>query len=201
MDYVNRLDNFDGPAVGAIAVDAELFEEAFAIFKKFNLNVQAVNVLLDNIHNIVRAVEFASHVEEDEVWSQVRIAQGLVHMGKGLLTLNPYHSDRFLLSNYYSWEVPLCVVLPCYGHAASDATLDKNLKPLLVPVRVGQAVDVVGQAGRHKTIIGKQTHTTPFLLATGDRAELATEKYLPLSSVLEGFVILKPNPEMQRWRL
>ncbi|KDO49599.1 hypothetical protein CISIN_1g0026961mg, partial [Citrus sinensis] len=28
----------------------------------------------------------------------VRIAQGLVHMGKGLLTLNPYHSDRFLLS-------------------------------------------------------------------------------------------------------
>ncbi|KAJ6734149.1 26S PROTEASOME NON-ATPASE REGULATORY SUBUNIT [Salix purpurea] len=26
----------------------------------------------------------------------VRIAQGLVHLGKGLLTLNPYHSDRFL---------------------------------------------------------------------------------------------------------
>lgn len=29
---------------------------------------------------------------------QVRIAQGLVHLGKGLLTLAPYHSDRFLLS-------------------------------------------------------------------------------------------------------
>ncbi|KAK2365656.1 26S proteasome non-ATPase regulatory subunit protein A [Trifolium repens] len=28
----------------------------------------------------------------------VRIAQGLVHLGKGLLTLNPYHSDRFVLS-------------------------------------------------------------------------------------------------------
>ncbi|CAN1230226.1 26S proteasome non-ATPase regulatory subunit 2 homolog A [Linum perenne] len=28
----------------------------------------------------------------------VRLAQGLVHLGKGLLTLNPYHSDRFLLS-------------------------------------------------------------------------------------------------------
>ncbi|MBA0852958.1 hypothetical protein Goshw_011858 [Gossypium schwendimanii] len=28
----------------------------------------------------------------------VRIAQGLVHMGKGLLTLNPYHSDRLLCS-------------------------------------------------------------------------------------------------------
>ena len=40
MDYVNRLDNFDGPAVGEIAVGSELYEEAFAIFKKFNLNVQ-----------------------------------------------------------------------------------------------------------------------------------------------------------------
>eukprot|EP00475_Leptophrys_vorax_P034731 TRINITY_DN56473_c0_g1_i1.p1 TRINITY_DN56473_c0_g1~~TRINITY_DN56473_c0_g1_i1.p1 ORF type:complete len:919 (-),score=143.56 TRINITY_DN56473_c0_g1_i1:348-3104(-) len=75
MDYVNRLDNFDGPAVGEIAVGSELFEEAFAIFKKFNLNVPAVNVLLDNIGSIPRAVEFANRVEEPEVWSQVGKAQ------------------------------------------------------------------------------------------------------------------------------
>ncbi|KAL6570700.1 26S proteasome non-ATPase regulatory subunit 2 A [Orobanche gracilis] len=74
-------------------------------------------------------------------------------------------------------------------------TVDENLKPLSVPVRVGQAVDVVGQAGRPKTITGFQTHSTPVLLAAGDRAELATEKYIPLSSILEGFVILKKNPE------
>lgn len=55
-------------------------------------------------------------------------------------------------------------------------TLNENLKPLLVHVRVGLAVDVVGQAGRPKTITGFQTHTTPVILATGDRAELATEK-------------------------
>ena len=29
----------------------------------------------------------------------VRIAQGLVHMGKGLLGLNPFHSDKSLFSN------------------------------------------------------------------------------------------------------
>ncbi|XLR37495.1 hypothetical protein HN51_024244 [Arachis hypogaea] len=75
MDYVNRLDNFDGPAVGEMAVEAQLYEEAFAIFKKFNLNVQAVDVLLDNIHSIDRAVEFAFRVEEDAVWSQVAKAQ------------------------------------------------------------------------------------------------------------------------------
>ncbi|CAJ2653424.1 unnamed protein product [Trifolium pratense] len=75
MDYVNRLDNFDGPAVGEMAVEAQLYEEAFAIFKKFNLNVQAVNVLLDNIRSIDRAVEFAFRVEEDAVWSEVAKAQ------------------------------------------------------------------------------------------------------------------------------
>jgi clathrin heavy chain len=75
MDYVNRLENFDGPAVGEVAVDAQLYEEAFAIFKKFNLNVQAVNVLLDNIRSIERAEEFAFRVEEDAVWSQVAKAQ------------------------------------------------------------------------------------------------------------------------------
>lgn len=101
-------------------------------------------------------------------------------------------------------------------------TVDENLKPLSVPVRVGQAVDVVGQAGRPKTITGFQTHSTPVLLAAGDRAELATEKYelfnliiiglvsmvesllkscfflyryIPLSPILEGFVILKENPD------
>ncbi|KAK7849835.1 clathrin heavy chain 1 [Quercus suber] len=75
MDYINRLDNFDGPAVGEVAVEAQLYEEAFAIFKKFNLNVQAVSVLLDNIRSIERAVEFAFRVEEDAVWSQVAKAQ------------------------------------------------------------------------------------------------------------------------------
>jgi 26S proteasome regulatory subunit N1 len=73
-------------------------------------------------------------------------------------------------------------------------TFDENLKPLPVSVRVGQAVDTIGQAGRPKTITGFQTHTTPVLLGFTDRAELATEDYLPLSPILEGFVILKPNP-------
>lgn len=50
---------------------------------------------------------------------------------------------------------------------------------LPVPVRVGQAVDTVAQAGRPKTITGFQTHTTPVLLSVGERAELGTEKYIP----------------------
>uniref|UniRef100_A0A1I7W6A6 RPN1_C domain-containing protein n=1 Tax=Heterorhabditis bacteriophora TaxID=37862 RepID=A0A1I7W6A6_HETBA len=47
-----------------------------------------------------------------------------------------------------------------------------------VTVRVGQAVDVVAQAGKPKTITGFQTHTTPVLLAYGERAELTNDEYL-----------------------
>ncbi|GLT86845.1 hypothetical protein SLE2022_049590 [Rubroshorea leprosula] len=144
----------------------------------------------------------------------VRIAQGLIHLGKGLLTLNPYQSDRFLLSPIaFAGLITMlhtcldmkALILGKYHYVLYFLvlamqprmlmTVDENLKPLSVPVRVGQAVDVVGQAGRPKTITGFQTHSTPVLLAAGDRAELATEKYIPLSPILEGFVILRENPE------
>jgi 26S proteasome regulatory subunit N1 len=52
-------------------------------------------------------------------------------------------------------------------------------------------VDVVGQAGRPKTITGWQTQTTPVLLANGERAELEDEQYISLASTLEGVVVLK----------
>lgn len=74
-------------------------------------------------------------------------------------------------------------------------TLDTDLKPLPVTVRVGQAVDTVGLAGKPKSITGFQTHTTPVLLAAGEKAELATDEWLPLSTLLEGVVILKKNPD------
>ncbi|KAG4170297.1 hypothetical protein ERO13_A12G139150v2, partial [Gossypium hirsutum] len=143
---------------------------------------------------------------------RVRIAQGLVHMVKGLLTLNPYHSDRRLCS-------PTALAgLVTMLHACLDMksiilgkyhfvlyylvlamkprmliTLDKNLEPILVPVRVGKAVDVVGQVGRPKTITSFQTYSTPILLATSEKTKLATEKYVPFSPILEGYIILIEN--------
>ena len=70
-----RLDNFDGPAVGEIAVGYEMFEEAFEIYKKFNLKVPAIKVLLDNMEDLDRANEFAAKVDESDVWSCLASAQ------------------------------------------------------------------------------------------------------------------------------
>ncbi|KAG9307203.1 hypothetical protein G9A89_017031 [Geosiphon pyriformis] len=144
----------------------------------------------------------------------VRIAQGLLHMGKGTISINPYHSDRQLMSpiaiagllatliaftdtktlilGKHHWFL---YYLTTAMYPRFLITLDENLKSLPVTVRVGQAVDVVGQAGRPKTITGFQTHSTPVLLAHSERAEIATEEYISLSHVLEGFVLLRKNPD------
>ena len=176
------------------------------------------------------------HAKDSNNLFMVRIAQGLVHMGKGTMTLNPYHSDHQLLSPvavagllgcivacldvkntllgkshyllyslapaiqvcmffryFYNWNVSFKIFL--FSKPRMLVTFDENMRPLPVPVRVGQAVDVVGQAGKPKTITGFQTHTTPVLLSHGERAELATEEYLPLTPIMEGFVILRKNPD------
>uniref|UniRef100_A0A0K2TJN2 26S proteasome non-ATPase regulatory subunit 2 n=1 Tax=Lepeophtheirus salmonis TaxID=72036 RepID=A0A0K2TJN2_LEPSM len=153
------------------------------------------------------------HSKDHHNLFMVRIAQGLLHMGKGTLTLNPYHSDNQLmspvavagllgtimafldvkqtiLSKSHYLLFGLCTAM----QPRMLVTFDENLSPLTVSVRVGQAVDVVGQAGKPKTITGFQTHTTPVLLSCGERAELATEEYIPMTPIMEGFVILKKNP-------
>ncbi|KAL7731870.1 hypothetical protein ACLKA6_017447 [Drosophila palustris] len=153
------------------------------------------------------------HSKDPSNLFMVRIAQSLTHLGKGTLSLSPYHSDRQLMNpmavaglmatlvslldvknlilnrSHYL----LYTLVPAM-QARMLITFDEELNQLQVPVRVGIAIDVVGQAGKPKTITGFQTHTTPVLLAIGERAELATDEYISLTPVMEGFVILKKNP-------
>ncbi|EQC40714.1 26S proteasome regulatory subunit N1 [Saprolegnia diclina VS20] len=145
-----------------------------------------------------------------------RIAQGLLHMGKGLITLHPFHSDRLIMSRvavsgllavlHASLDMEKTIFdnshyfLYCIVTAMQPRmliTVDEDGNPLPVSVRVGQAVEVVGQAGRPKSITGFQTHNTPVLLNVKDRAELATDEYLAHTNVLEGVVILRKNPDFK----
>lgn len=111
MEYINRLDNYDAPDIANIAISNELFEEAFAIFRKFDVNTSAVQVsckdpvlltcfksyfwasdwhavvifpgqvLIEHIGNLDRAYEFAERCNEPAVWSQLAKAQ----LQKGLV--------------------------------------------------------------------------------------------------------------------
>lgn len=75
MDYINRLDKYDAPDIANIAIGAELFQEAFTIFSKFKLNVDAITVLLEHLHSIDRATEFAERINTPEVFSKLAKAQ------------------------------------------------------------------------------------------------------------------------------
>lgn len=179
------------------------------------LGLAAAGTNNSRVAGLLRQLSEFYHREANHLFV-VRIAQGLLHMGKGLMTLHPFHSDRLILS-----RVAVSGILTVL-HAALDMehtildtshfilytlatamqprmliTVDEDLNPLPVSVRVGQAVEIVGQAGRPKSITGFQTHTTPVLLNVKDRAELATEEYLPHTNVLEGVVILRKNPDYQ----
>jgi 26S proteasome regulatory subunit N1 len=146
----------------------------------------------------------------------VRIAQGLLHMGKGLLTLHPFHADRMLLSSpslggmlvllhsclslketLLDKSHYLLYYLTCSMNPRMLITVGEDMSWRPITVRVGQAVETVGQAGKPKRITGFQTHTTPVLLGVTDRAELGTEEVLSVSSIVEGVVIVTDNPDYQ----
>lgn len=159
------------------------------------------------------------YIKSPDTLFMVRIAQGLLHLGKGALTLSPFNVERTVLSNtaLASLLTISVALLDPRAFILNDSTtetshellyyltpavkpkmlvtIDENLQPLKVNVRVGQAVDVVGQAGKPKTITGWVTQSTPVLLNYGERAELENDEYISLSNSLEGVVILKKNPE------
>jgi len=158
---------------------------------------------------LLRQLASYYHRDQNSLF-MVRIAQGLLHMGKGTMSIHPFHTDRQILSQVAAAGLLTVLVamidakdfilsnshyllyfIVTAMHPRFLVTLDEDLKPLQVNVRVGQAVDVVGQAGRPKTITGWQTQSTPVLLAYGERAELEDERYISLASCLEGLVILR----------
>ncbi|SCV05542.1 LANO_0H09780g1_1 [Lachancea nothofagi CBS 11611] len=140
-----------------------------------------------------------------------RLSQGMVHLGKGTMTFDTFNDARvlnkvtlaslltvlvglvtpsFMLDHHYLFYYLNSGVRPKY-----IMTLNEEGEPIKVNVRVGQAVDTVGQAGKPKTITGWITHSTPVLLGHGERAELETNEYINYASRLEGVVILKKNPD------
>lgn len=81
MEYINRLDNYDAPDIANIAIDSKLFEEAFAIYMKFDVHIEATKVLVNYLDNLDRGYEYAERCNEPDVWSLLAGAQ----LKKGLI--------------------------------------------------------------------------------------------------------------------
>ena len=163
----------------------------------------------------LRALE-QFHKNESSVLTLLKISEGLTHLGQGLMTLSPTYGDNLLIhpvalgalltiayasisaEELFIKSDPLLMyfVAPAIGPRFL-VTLDEELKILPLQVRVGQAVDVVGQAGKPRTISGFQTLETPVILEAGKRAEFVDDTYEPLSPILEGFVIVRKREKKE----
>ena len=181
-----------------------------AINSIFAMGILGAGTNNSSLAQLLRQLASYYHRDPNALF-MVRIAQGLVHMGKGTMSINPFHTDRSVLSRVAAaglLTVAISLIdnpkafilgdshyllyyLVTAMHPRFLVTLDEDLKPLQVNVRVGQAVDVVGQAGRPKTITGWQTQSTPVLLSHGERAELEDEEWICLANVMEGICILR----------
>ena len=148
--------------------------------------------------------------EETNPLFMVRVAQGLLHMGKGIITLDPVYSHKLLINN-----IGLSgILITLFGFTETEGlmcgkhqfllyslalgmkpklvmTVDEKLHPKDIQLMIGQAVDIVGQTGNPRAISGFQIHSSPAVINTGERCELNGDDYISYSDVLEGIVIVK----------
>ena len=75
MNYIDRLSGYDIDEIAKIALDHGLHEEAFHIYAKAKQHLDAMNTLVDHIVSIDRAHQFATKLNQPELWSRLGKAQ------------------------------------------------------------------------------------------------------------------------------
>lgn len=71
MDYINRLDNYDGLDIAKLALESGLYEEVLVIYRKYGEHTQALDILIEKIGDIQRAEDYAEKVNQPDVWSKL----------------------------------------------------------------------------------------------------------------------------------
>lgn len=71
MEYVKRLDNYDGAEIAEEAINEKygLYEEGFVIYDKFNMHSQALDVLVNKLEDLQRGHEYATNINTPDLWS------------------------------------------------------------------------------------------------------------------------------------
>lgn len=141
------------------------------------------------------------------------LTQGLVNLGKGLMTISPFQCDRQLIlptSLAASLIVAFCcldvkhtllgrlhhliyLLVPAIKPRFVVTLDEKSLKPIEAAIKVGKPVDLVGQVGKPRLVTANSIQNSPILLGPQDKAELSTESYTPLSKIIEGVVLLRSD--------
>ncbi|KAI2799471.1 26S proteasome non-ATPase regulatory subunit 2 [Blomia tropicalis] len=149
----------------------------------------------------------------------INISFGLLYLGNCSLTLNPQmegcrlirHQSicgvlifiLHLLDQSYSSRASFATLLHNQTHILLYLTLairpkmlvtydHETMKPIPIQVRVGQPIDITGQAGiMPRSVTAFNTYQTPVLISTNEKAELDNDNFIPLNPYMEGHVLVK----------
>ncbi|QPG75907.1 Clathrin heavy chain [Brettanomyces nanus] len=75
MGYVEKIDAYDPEEVAPLCIENNLYEEAFAIYDKFEKYPEAMHVLTDDIMSLDRASDYSEKLDKPQIWSQLGAAQ------------------------------------------------------------------------------------------------------------------------------
>nr|XP_027202824.1 26S proteasome non-ATPase regulatory subunit 2-like [Dermatophagoides pteronyssinus] len=190
---------------GHIAINSII---AIGIVAAGTNNVRAMNILValtsyySNDPNAILSIEFA---------------QALIYSGKGLLTASPLNEYNGLI-NERRLAFLLVFLVQIMMHKEGMLTnklrelfftiipslyprwlitLDSDLKPTPVSVRIGKPLDTAGMPGKPKVISSFYSHQAPVILQQTEAAELNTGEYQLFAHTLTGIVLSRKTPPHQ----
>ncbi|KAM0676649.1 proteasome regulatory particle base subunit [Binucleata daphniae] len=140
----------------------------------------------------------------------LKIAQGLLSLGKGTLSLSPLMFDKTVINNK-SIASLLCIAMLSSGELNTlfskhsylllilsqcvsnkfVVTMDEHLKFKTVTIRVGRPVETAAMAGKRTGISAVVTHDSPVILQCDEKAAIYEEEGYVYNGVVEDVVIVR----------
>ena len=96
--YLSSLNYLNSSVLAKFTMENELYEEAFVIYEKFNVNESAIDVLVNYIQDLDRAHSFAESCADPNVY--FIFANGLLNQKFLVDAINAY----ILADNYSNWD-------------------------------------------------------------------------------------------------
>ncbi|KAF9764989.1 26S proteasome regulatory subunit RPN1 [Nosema granulosis] len=141
--------------------------------------------------------QLAYFYKDPKASSVLKISQGLLNLGKGLMSLSPFFYEKSFLCPK-SFIGLFATTLLFLESPSEDFYLFYLLVQSCTPktiytekkinIRIGNPVNTVGVVGDPRRITSMQTHTTPVILGSNERAEIDEEAY---TTFIEDVVVLK----------
>uniref|UniRef100_T1KYB2 Uncharacterized protein n=1 Tax=Tetranychus urticae TaxID=32264 RepID=T1KYB2_TETUR len=139
------------------------------------------------------------------------LTKGLLHLGKGLMTLSPYSYSNQLIFPTGLASV-LITIFSCLDVRSTFlgklhhliyyltpairprfiVTLDdKKLEPIEVPLGIGEPLNIHEQVGKLRFAKTTVTQNSPVILKDQESAEIYNDHYKPATKFIEGMVIVE----------